>query len=96
MAVDRMGWLPAALAALAILVVLVLLIRRRRRRAAAEAEQVDEIKRLRAETALSELRDMREALGPAAHNRVERRRNPQPGSAPKIERRRKGARRGPE
>jgi hypothetical protein len=39
---------------------------------------------------------MREALGPAAHNRVERRRNPPPpGVAPKIERRKKGARRAP-
>ena len=37
---------------------------------------------------------MREALGPAAHNRVERRRSPPPGTAPKIERRKKGARRG--
>ena len=52
-------------------------------------------KRLHAETALSELRLMREALGPAAHNRVERRRNPPPGTGPKIERRKKGVRRSP-
>jgi len=38
---------------------------------------------------------MREALAPAAHNRVERRRNPPPGTGPKIERRKKGVRRSP-
>jgi hypothetical protein len=96
MGADRIGWLPAVLAGLAILVLLLLALRRRRRRADAAEEPVDEVKRLRGETALSDLRDMREALGPAAHNRVERRRNPQPGTAPKIERRRKGVRRGPE
>ena len=53
----------------------------------------DEAKRLHAETALAELRHMREALAPAAHNRVERRRSPPPGTGPKIERRKKGARR---
>ena len=97
MGAERVGWLPAVLAGLAILVLLVLALRRRRRRAGPDDEPVDEVKRRRAETALSDLRDMREALGPAAHNRVERRRNPQPGAAPKIERRKaKGTRRGPE
>jgi hypothetical protein len=38
---------------------------------------------------------MREALGPAAHNRVERRRSPPPATAPKVERRKKGVRRNP-
>ena len=93
MGADRVGWLPVALAALAILALLLMLVRWRRRKDAATDAPVDDIKRLRAETALSELRDMREALGPAAHNRVERRRNPPPGNAPKIERRKKGARR---
>jgi hypothetical protein len=96
MGAERIGWLPAVLAAVAILVLLLLVLRRRRRRAGSETGEVDEVKRLRAETALSELRDMREALGPAAHNRVERRRNPPPGNAPKIERRKRGARRSPE
>ena len=96
MGADRVGWLPVALAALAILALLLIVLRWRRRRAGGADEPVDEVKRLRAETALSELRDMREALGPAAHNRVGRRRNPQPGSAPKIERRKKGTRRGSE
>src|SRR4051812_9200621 len=98
MGADAIGWLPAALAgaAILILVLLVLALRRRRQRVEAEAESIDEVKRRRAETALRDLRDMREALGPAAHNRVERRRNPAPGAAPKIERRKKGARRSPE
>ena len=95
MGVERIGWLPAVVAGLAILVLLFLALRRRRHRNDAPGDTVDAVKRLRAETALSELRDMREALGPAAHNRVERRRNPQPGSAPKIERRKKGGRREP-
>jgi|SRR6188768_3035843 hypothetical protein len=97
-----MGWLALVIAAAALLVAAVLsaiLFRdwRRQRSAAIPAQAVvspgDEAKRLHAETALSELRHMREALAPAAHNRVERRRNPQPGTAPKIERRKKGVRR---
>ena len=93
-----MDWLPLSLVALALLGALLLLRRRRRRTAAPDAPvsaPAEEIMRTRQQTALSELRDMREALGPAAHNRVERRRNPQPGAAPKIERRKKGARRAP-
>ena len=95
-----MDWLPIALAGLLALGVAMYLLRRRRRRAGPADGPVsapgEEARRLHQETALSELRDMREALGPAAHNRVERRRNPQPGTAPKIERRKKGARRSPE
>ena len=93
-----MDWIPFALVALALLGAVVLLRRRRRRTAAPDAPAsapAEEVMRTRQQTALSELRDMREALGPAAHSRVERRRNPQPGAAPKIERRKKGARRGP-
>ena len=92
-----MDWLSIALVALALLVAATFLLRRRRRRATpAEGPATapgEEAKRLHQQTALSELRDMREALGPAAHNRVERRRSPPPGTAPKIERRKKGARR---
>lgn len=95
MGAERIGWLPAVLAG-AVVLLLVLFALRRRRRGAVEPSGADEVKRLRAETALSDLRDMREALGPAAHSRVERRRHPLPGSTPKIERRKKGARRGPE
>jgi LPXTG-motif cell wall-anchored protein len=98
-----MDWLPFALVALALLGAAVVLLRRRRRRTAAPDAPAsapasapgDEVIRTRQQTALSELRDMREALGPAAHSRVERRRNPQPGAAPKIERRKKGTRRAP-
>jgi len=94
-----MDWLPIALAGLLALGVAMYVLRRRRGRAGADEGPVslpgEEARRLHQQTALSELRDMREALGPAAHNRVERRRNPQPGSAPKIERRKKGARRAP-
>jgi LPXTG-motif cell wall-anchored protein len=94
-----MDWLPLALVALVLLGGGLILLRRRRRRTAAPDAPAstpgEEARRLRQQTALSELRDMREALGPAAHSRVERRRNPQPGSAPKIERRKKGARRPP-
>ena len=95
-----MGWLAIVLGGLAIVVAVFLGVRARRRRidtaATAAAAPVDEAQRTRAATALSELRDMREALGPATHNRVERRRTPQAGTAPKIERRKKGGgRRGP-
>jgi len=94
-----MEWLvEIVLVGLALFAVALLLLRRRRRHAAGPGQAAapgDEAKRLRQETALSELRDMREALGPAAHSRVERRRNPPPGTAPKIERRKKGARRAP-
>ena len=99
-----MGWLALVIAGAALLVAAVLsaiLFRdwRRQRSAAvpavAAASPGEEAKRLHAETALSELRLMREALGPAAHNRVERRRNPPPGTGPKIERRKKGVRRSP-
>ena len=93
-----MDWLSIPLAALVLVGAAILLLRRRRRDAAGASEASlpgDEVRRLRQETALSELRDMREALGPAAHNRVERRRNPLPGMAPKIERRKKGVRREP-
>ena len=96
-----MGWLALVIAGVALLVAAILsaiLFRdwRRQRRAAATGPATspgEEARRLHAETALSELRHMREALAPAAHNRVERRRNPQPGTAPKIERRKKGVRR---
>ena len=94
-----MDWLSIALVALALLGAAILLLRYRRRRTAPPEGPAsapgEEARRLHPQTALSELRDMREALGPAAHNRVERRRNPPAGSAPKIERRRKGARRSP-
>jgi len=99
-----MGWLALVIAGVALLVAAILsaiLIRdwRRQRSAAAPVDAVasggDLAKRLHAETALSELRHMREALGPAAHNRVERQRNPPPATAPKIERRKKGVRRSP-
>ncbi len=90
-----MGWLafPAGALLLAGVVVLILGVFRRRAAGAAATDSVaagDAAQRMRAETALRELRDMREALGPATHNRVERRRTPQPGAAPKIERRKKG------
>ena len=89
-----MGWIEIALAGLAIVAAAVLGLRWWRRRAAAAAAEPaapagEAVQRQRA-TALSELRDMREALGPATHNRVERRRTPPPGTAPKIERRKKG------
>ena len=95
-----MGWLALALIGLVIVVATALGLRRQRRRrtdaATAEAAPAGEgPPRKHSSTALSELRDLREALGPAAHNRVERRRTPQPGTAPKIERRKKGGRRGP-
>jgi len=97
-----MEWLPLVLAGAALLVAAtlsaILFMRLRRQRSAAASEPPatspgDEAKRLHAETALAELRHMREALAPAAHNRVERRRNPPPGTGPKIERRKKGVRR---
>ena len=90
------GWNGfVALVVLALLGVATLLLRRRRSSApdAPPTSPGDEAKRLHAETALAELRHMREALAPAAHNRVERRRSPPPGTAPKIERRKKGVRR---
>jgi hypothetical protein len=93
-----MGWLAIVLGGLAIILIGAFVALRQVRRRAADAEATapgDEAQRTRAATALSELRDMREALGPATHNRVERRRTPQPGSAPKIERRKKGVRRAP-
>jgi hypothetical protein len=97
-----MGWLALVIAGIALLVAVILsaiLFRDWRRQRSAPVEVVtspgEEAKRLHAETALSELRHMREALGPAAHNRVERRRNPPPATAPKIERRKKGVRRSP-
>ena len=95
-----MGWLDLAAGALALAAVVALIVRRLWSRAD-HAPAGDSVpsgpsgQRRRVDTALSELRDLREALGPAAHNRVERRRNPQPGSAPKIERRKKGTRREP-
>jgi len=93
-----MEWIAIALAGLAIAAAAVLGLRWWRRRAATAAEPAapagEAAQRQRA-TALSELRDLREALGSATHNRVERRRTPQPGVAPKIERRKKGVRRGP-
>jgi hypothetical protein len=99
-----MGWLALVIAGAALLVAAILsaiLFRdwRRQRRAAVTGPATspgEEARRLHAETALSELRHMREALAPAAHNRVERRRNPPPGTGPKIERRKKGVRRSPE
>jgi len=99
-----MEWLALVIAGVALLVAAVLstiLVRgwRRQRSTAVPAPVIalpgDEARRLHAETALSELRYMREALAPAAHNRVERRRNPPPGTGPKIERRKKGVRRSP-
>ena len=95
-----MGWLAFAAGALVLAAVVVLLLRRLRRMpgaVAGDSVPADEAaQRRHANTALSELRDMREALGPATHNRVERRRTPQPGTVPKIERRKKGGgRRGP-
>lgn len=92
-----MDWLSIALVVLALLGVATLLLRRRRTSSpdAPPAPPGEEARRLHQQTALSELRDMREALGPAAHNRVERRRNPPPGTGPKIERRKKGVRRNP-
>ena len=93
-----MEWLALAAGAVALAAVVVLIVRRFGRRevdASSGDPSARPDQRRRPDTALSELRDMREALGPAAHNRVERRRNPQPGSAPKIERRKKGARREP-
>jgi hypothetical protein len=95
-----MGWLAIALVGLLIVVAAVLGLRRqRRRRAEADAVEAvpagEELQRKHSSTAMSELRDLREALGPATHSRVERRRTPQPGTAPKIERRKKGGRRAP-
>jgi hypothetical protein len=94
-----MDWLALVVAGLALMVAALLFLRWLRQRDAADSEPAslpgDEAKRLHAQTALSELRHMREALAPAAHNRVERRRSPPPGTGPKIERRRKGVRRSP-
>jgi LPXTG-motif cell wall-anchored protein len=94
-----MDWLPIALAGVAALGAAMFVLRRRRRTTAPEGSPPDPdeaIMRTRQQTALSELRDMREALGPAAHNRVERRRNPPPpGVAPKVERRKKTVRPNP-
>jgi hypothetical protein len=89
-----MGWLALVIAGAALLVAAILsaiLFRdwRRQRRAAVTGPATspgEEARRLHAETALSELRHMREALAP---------RNPPPGTGPKIERRKKGVRRSP-
>ena len=92
-----MGWLDFALGGLVIAAGAVLnlrwLRRRRSRVAPATASAVEGAQPKRADTALSELRELREALAPATHNRVERRRSPPSGAVPNIERRKKGARR---
>lgn len=94
-----MGWIAIVLGGLAMVAGVAFGLHRRRRgidaAIAEDSTPGDEAQRNRAATALGELRGMREALGPATHNRVERRRTPQPGAAPKIERRKKGVRRGP-
>ena len=92
-----MGWTDVALGALVLVAGALLNLRwwrRRRSRAVpADASAVEVAQPKRADTALSELRALREALAPATHNRVERRRSPPPGSVPSVERRKKGARR---
>ena len=89
-----MGWMEVALGGLVLVAGALLNLRWRRRRrsraAPADALAVEVTPLKRADTALSELRALREALAPATHNRVERRRSPPPGSVPSVERRRKG------
>lgn len=88
-----MGWLALALLASAIAGSIAMTLRRRTQRASAEAlVDAASAQPKRPDTALAELREMRDALAPATHSRVERRRSPGAG-APKIERRRKGTRR---
>ena len=88
-----MGWLAIALIASAIVGSIAMTLRRRRQPPAAEASvDAPSARPKRPDTALAELREMRNALAPATHRRVERRRSP--GVVPpKIERRRKGTRR---
>ena len=69
--------LVMALAGLAIAAGIVLTLRQRTRRFAAE-DRADMANPKRPDTALGELREMREALGPATHSRVERRHPPAP------------------
>lgn len=85
-----MGWLALALIASAIAGSIAMTLRRRTQRAAAEASiDAPSAQSKRPDTALAELREMRDALAPATHRRVERRRSPV-ANPPKVERRRKG------
>ena len=89
-----MGWLLLALIGPVLVGGIVVELRRRKtRRLGAEAPaDVESVQAKRPDTALAELRAMRDALGPAMHSRIERRRSPG-SNAPKIERRRKGTHR---
>jgi len=88
-----MGWLVLALIGPVLVGGIVVALRRRSRRLGAEASaDLESVRPKRPDTALAELRGMRDALGPATHSRIERRRSPG-SSAPKIERRRKGTHR---
>ena len=93
-----MEWLAIALVGLMVGGAAACGVRRLRRRS--HGASVEEggsasaaAQRQRPDTVLSELRDMRDALGPATHNRVERRRTPGTGAPPKAERRKKGTHR---
>ena len=88
-----MGWLVLTLISLAIVGSIAMKSRRRTQRHAAEASvDTPSTRPKRPDTALAELREMREALASATHSRIERRRSPGAGP-PKVERRRKGTRR---
>ncbi|MGZ5242180.1 MAG: hypothetical protein ACXWCN_18845, partial [Caldimonas sp.] len=92
-AAERMGILAIALGGLAIVVgagATVLVLRRRRPGASSGAapQATAPAANGRPDTALGELRDLREALTPAEHSRVERRRTPSAGAAVSGERRR--------
>lgn len=69
---SRMLGMVMALAGLAIVAGIVFVRLQRKRRADAD-DGVDAAGPKRPDTALGELREMREALGPAMHSRVERR-----------------------
>ncbi len=91
-----MGWLALALIASAIVGGIAMTLRRRAQRPAVEASaDTRSVRPKRPDTALTELREMRDALAPATHSRVERRRSPG-ARAPKVERRRKSTRRASE
>lgn len=88
-----MGWLVLALIGPVLVGGIVVALRLRTRRLGAGAPaDAESVQPKRPDTALAELRSMRDALGPATHSRIERRRTPGSG-APKIERRRKGTHR---
>lgn len=90
-----MGTLAIALGGLVIVICALVNVRvlRRRRNVAAAASAPEEgaasATKKRHDTALGELRDLREALSVAEHSRVERRRTPSESARTSGERRRK-------